>query len=311
MRNSMSGLNGSTSVPTPRSHCSLSARRPVIVHFLGAAGVGKSSLIRALLSEWARGRPSSSEGLSWIGFEEARQLAIRNFSRELCAAHRASNGAVQRARVLVRALAAPLKRALGADPVREALKSFERDAVSQFLGAHDAVFRALAEHWFDPEIKPPPLAVRYWQLAQHVAQWLLVVAYAGSVGVLGDNTRLTKGCAELLGNANFVRVEDNVARLRRLCLSDLWPRAVVHLEATPEVVLDRVHRRAVEGFMHPAHTGRSDDEIVAYTRRRSEAARQAVRCFSSWGIPVITLDAARPIAANVPLVVSFLGQLRP
>lgn len=307
----MSGVNASASVPSLWSHCTLRAPRPVVVHFLGAPGVGKSSLIRATLSECGRGGPSASKGLCWIGFQEARQLAIRNFSRELCAAHGAPNGVFQRGRVLVRALAAPLKRALGEDPVREALKRFERDAVSQFLGAHDAVFRALAEYWFDPEITPPPLPVRYWQLAQHVAEWLLVVAYAGSCGVLGDNTRLTKGCAELLANASFVRVEENVARLRRLCLSELFPRAVVYLEASPEVVLHRIHGRAVEGGMHQAHRGRSDDEIVAYTRRRTEAARQAIRCFSSWGIPVITLDAASPIAANVRLVGSLLRELCP
>lgn len=311
MHNSMPAIPTSTPVRARLPDVAPLEGRPLLVHFLGTPGVGKTTLIRATLNASAPGGRSTSGGYPWISHEKAWVLAVRNFAREANYPRLEATGLLRGSKAVVRAVLRPLKRVIGHDPVTEAFIGFQRRAVSEFLGTHDLVFSALAAYWFEPEISPPPLAVRYWELAQYVGQWLFVVAYARSVGVLADNTRLTRGTAELLANPTFSEVRDNMDRMRSFCLSELGPRGIVHLDADPEAVLERVRTRAVGGFLHAAHRGRSDEAILGYTRRRNEVNRRAVGVFSSWGIPVVTIDGSKPIATNVEAVHTFLRGLRP
>jgi len=191
------------------------------------------------------------------------------------------------------------------------LATLQEMLLVKFLEEHQASFVAVAEQWFEPDMCLPPLPMRYNELLHWTKIWLFSNKWAWPARILADNSRFTRGIAELISNDEYGTVDGNSAAAIDFCLSPMCPGGIVHIEADSDVILKRILSRQLEtnGWRHPGHRNLTDKEILAYTEKRKERNASAVRFFRAQGVVVMTLSASTPINENVEMVQRFLDSV--
>lgn len=278
------------------------------VDFLKCPGVGKSTLIRATLG-LLRGLPRTCARLPWVSIDQVGRIADEN----AWLAHFGRVPLLGRAKLFLRLVSEGFRRCLlGGAPVRlpvRELDLFEEAGCAGFLEAYGDVIFVLVRECLDPELVPGKVAVRYYRFVNWLSRWMFATAFGGNIGILADNSRFTRAMAALIVRDHLVEAAGGLGHVEECFRPPAGPHAVVHVVCDLEETLRRVDSRRAAGFIHPAHQGRSQDEIRAYTRLWEGVNRHAVGIFRGWGIPVLTIDSAQPLEGNANRICEFLAAL--
>jgi shikimate kinase len=269
------------------------------VDFLGPSGVGKTTLCQAVLEDLQA---------PWVGMAEARirarNQAYRHVIPRLTPVRRVTTCLRQLLHIFTYLLLRGDQRPLFNNGKVDIL---EDDLFDRILQSHHGLIEALADDWFDPDMELPSRAKRYDEMLRWCREWLFTIHYAGPVSILADNSRLTRGMAEILSNPE--RPDAQQLGLDYLA-SPLSPQAIIHLTATPEEIVQRIKtREQAGGVRNSAHRGLNDEALLAYSCRRLQVNSAAVAFFATQELPTLEINASARHVENGLKVRAFLNEV--
>lgn len=281
-----------------------SHERALRVDFLGPPGVGKSTLCQAVLSDGDREYRETAPNAKWVSISQARAMARQRVFGHLVPVMPITERIMSFLRLLRHGAKSFLFDGHLLPFPTNPISCVEEGLLTRFLEDSHSCFEALAEQWFDPDMVMPSKALRYSELLAWTKDWLFLTSQCGNVRILADNSRFTRGFAELLSNADCPErrslAEDYLS-------SAMAPDGVIHLDGDPDLVLSRIHQREqTRNWRNEAHLELSDRQLINYTSRRNRINSTAVEFFRSRGVAVVSLEASMSLNENTKKVREFL-----
>lgn len=257
------------------------------IDMLGAAGTGKSTLNRALDTS------SLAQTVHHPVFMQPAQARTA-----ACAQYLSREDVNRRQRLywhsgVLRVLACDRMESSG---IKKAFPEFaERN--NHFLAVAHEAFALSGRNEYRR-------AMGYYHFITSLRRLAFLVQWAGDVTVLFDESLSQKVYAVMPWD------RDNEDLARRYFEQMPAPAGLVHLAATPELVVQRIRERETQtGKLIPGHRGLDDEALRQQTDVSIHFSCIGAEVLRQRRVPVLALDAARDAAANALDVLDFIGSV--
>ena len=251
------------------------------VDFLGAAGAGKSTLYKRVLTGGRRRQ--------WLTESEAYRSAIERYAKQVKSRPK---GMLLKIPVVGDAYAHRIERI-----------AINR-AFQPYAEAHEAFLRIAADNFAQSNRSEYRRAEGYYNFIKTLRMWAFVEQFMPTRPVLSDESLSQKVYGILPKDCENVGVARNYFDEMPL------PAAMVHITGDLGTIVTQIRDRQQQtGRLIPAHQDIGDEELAKRTASALSVATVGAETLLKRGVPVLTLQAGERLDDMVGDVREFLSAL--